>query len=79
MAAVTVVSRDDSVMGNRRVIDAVVNLATTGDTFATGFAKVFSAVATGGSADVTGVTVTGGSIAIASAANNGIQLHVVGL
>jgi len=43
MAAVTVTSRDDTVIGDRRMINAIINIATTGDTWVTGLVKIFSA------------------------------------
>lgn len=79
MAAVTVTSRNDSVFGDRRAINAIINIATTGDTWVTGLVKIFSVQFDGGSAAPTGATFSGGTVTFTSAANTAANVMVVGL
>lgn len=64
MAAVTVVSQDYSVVGDRRMVSAVVSAAATGDTFVTGLVKIFTCQCDGGSTTAINTTFSGGTVTL---------------
>ena len=80
MAAVTVVSDDASVMGNRRVHAATVTVANSGDTWTVpGIKKIFSVQTTPATAIVNGVTTSGAVVTFLSAASNPTQVTLIGI
>jgi hypothetical protein len=80
MAAVTVVSSDTTVMGNRRVVAATVTVATTGDTWTVpGVKKIFSVQTSPATAIVNGVTTSGAVITFLSAASSPTQVTLIGI
>jgi hypothetical protein len=66
--ATTVVRRRDTTAGNFRVILGQLNLSTSSDTWNTGLKSIVSFSVDGGSAAVTTVTVSGGTLTIGSSA-----------
>lgn len=66
MAAVTVVRKRENVPGSRRQILATVNIASNGDTFATGLKFIEFWSATSISANAIGGTLSGGTITLAT-------------
>ncbi len=78
MAAVTVTNRVDTVFGDRRVIMANIQVATTGDTWVTGLTNIDTVQATPSTAISSGVTFSGGTVTFAQAADALIKVLVIG-
>lgn len=83
MAAATVASRDDSVIGSRRMIAATLSAVADTNTWATGLKKIFSVVAlpavVAGTGSV-GATVSGGTVTFAVSGSPGVtQVLVEGI
>lgn len=78
MAAVTVNSRENTVLGNKRVVMASVQVANTGDTFVTGLSSISAANATPSTAAASGLTISGGTITFAQAADTAVQVVAFG-
>lgn len=80
MPAVTVDTQDMSVIGSKRQVTAQVDIANSGDTFDTGLKIIDSVVAVGGSAAVTRVTKSGGTVTfVTGGAVTDAQVIAVGL
>lgn len=79
MAAVTVNSSETTVFGNKRAVMASVQVATTGDTWNTGLSSISHAEATPSSAIGSGLTISGGTITFAQAADAAIQVMAIGI
>lgn len=82
MAAVSVDKSNHSapsVFGDRRVITAQVDIASNGDTFATGLASIDVAVATSSTTGAVGLTYSGGTITfVTGGAINNVQVMAIG-
>ena len=80
MAAVTVDSRRDFVINDRRAIQAQVDIATTGDTWATGLTNIDACYITPAVSGITtGATYSGGTITFAiSGALTNVKVLVMG-
>lgn len=79
MAAVTVNSQVRTVFGNKRAVMASVQVATTGDTWNTGLSSINHAEATPSTAIVSGLTISGGTITFAQAADTAVQVLAIGI
>lgn len=80
MAAVTVVKSRSSVIGSKRMINAQVTVANSGDTWTVSALKIIDAVQTTPATAITnGVTKSGNVITFLSAASNPTQVTVVGV
>jgi hypothetical protein len=80
MPAVTVVRSRSHVIGSKRMVNATVTVANTGDTWAVpGIKLIESVVASPASAIVAGVTKSGATVTFLSAASNPTQVTVVGI
>jgi len=62
MAAATISSRNDSVIGDKRLITALATTAATGDTWVTGLSTIFTAQCDGGSTTAINTTFSGGTV-----------------
>lgn len=78
MAAVTVNSSSLSVFGDRSVVVADVSIANNGDTWVSGLSTITAVVSSGGSAAVTRVTKSGGTVTFVTggAVNNAYVMAV---
>jgi hypothetical protein len=80
MAAVTVVTSNSTVIGSRRMYNATVTVATSGDTLTIpGFKTIDSVVTTPATAIAAGVTKSGAVVTFLSAASNPTQVMAVGI
>jgi len=79
MAAVTVNSQTRTVMGNKRVVVASVQVASSGDTWATGLTTIHSVTTNPSSAITHGSTVSGGTITFLNAVDTAVLVHAVGI
>ena len=80
MAAVTVVTQDQSVIGSKRMYTATVTVANSGDTLTVpGLKSIDSVVTTPATAIAAGVTKSGAVITFLSAASNPTQVIAVGV
>ncbi len=78
MAAATINTRVDTVMGNKRVILADIDTAASGDTWVTGLSSIDFAGFTPNTAITHGATVSGGTVTFLSAAVTSALVMVVG-
>lgn len=78
MAAITVASRVDTVMGNRRVIFAAISNVQNGFTMATGLQAIDLVEVTPTTAAAVGATTAGGTITFVTGATLAGQLMVIG-
>ena len=77
MADVTVVTSNSAVIGNRRMYNATVTVATSGDTLAVpGIKHIDSVVTTPATAIAAGVTASGATVTFLSAGSNPTQVLV---
>lgn len=80
MPAVTVVRSRGHVIGSKRMVNATVTVANSGDTWTVpGIKQIESVVATPASGIVAGVTKSGAVVTFLSAASNPTQVTVVGV
>lgn len=79
MAAVTVNSSVRSVFGNKRAVLASVQVATTGDTWATGLSTIDVVLADPSSAIASGITKSGGTVTFLQAADTAVQVMAIGI
>ena len=79
MAAVVVNSQIPTVFGNKRAILANVNVATSGDTWATGLTTITNVFTEPSSAIVHGATHSGGTVTFLNAADTSVDVIVLGI
>lgn len=80
MAAVTIVTSNQAVIGNRRLYNATVTVATSGDTLVIpGIKSIDSVVTSPATAIVAGVTAAGATVTFLSAASDPTQVMAVGI
>lgn len=79
MAAVTVNSQQRTVWGNKRVVLANVNVATSGDTWVTGLTTITTVLTEPSSAIVHGATHSGGTVTFLNAADTSVDVAVIGI
>lgn len=78
MAAATIASRRDSVLGNKRVVTATATIANNGDTWATGL-KVIDAISVDPTtAASSGATVSGGTVTFVTGGALVVSAMVIG-
>lgn len=79
MAAVTVNAQTRTVMGNRRVIVASVQVAASGDTWETGLTAIDTVMTNPSTAITHGSTVSDGEITFLNAADTAVLVTVIGI
>lgn len=79
MAAVVVNSQIRTVFGNKRAILASVNVATSGDTWATGLTTISTIMTEPSSAIAHGATFSGGTVTFLNAADTAVNVLVIGI
>lgn len=80
MAAVTVDTRSDAVIGNKRLITATVDIAADADTWDTQLAIIESVTAISETNAAIGATISGGTVTFQTAgAENNVRVSVIGL
>ena len=78
MAAVTVNTVENTVLGNKRAVMANVTVATTGDTWVSGLSSISSVQTTPATAIAAGATKSGGTVTFVQAAD-AVEVIAIGI